>query len=94
MYDPTDGSLRWRVDIRQRIAPGIVPIGTGFLLGGDQGTLLRLDQAGHIIRRTFVSRRIAALHAAGPDEDSDVLSVVTRGTLIAIGIRVNSEAGE
>lgn len=93
-YDPTDGSLRWRVDIGQRIAPGIVPTGTGFLLGGDQGTLLRLDRAGHIIRRTSVSRRIAALHAAGPAEDPDVVLVITRGTLIAIRIRASSEADE
>jgi outer membrane protein assembly factor BamB len=93
-YDPTNGLLRWRVDIGQRLAPGIVPTGTGFLLGGDQGTLLRLDSAGHVVRRTAVSRRIAALHAAGPAEDRDVLLVVTRGTLIAIRIRTCCETGE
>ncbi|MFC1414206.1 PQQ-binding-like beta-propeller repeat protein [Streptacidiphilus sp. N1-12] len=91
-YDPADGSLRRRVDIGQRFAPGVVPIGTGFLLGGDQGTLLRLDSAGHIVRRTTVSRRISALHAAGPADDPDVVLVVTRGTLIAIRIRASHEA--
>ena len=93
-YDATDGRLQWRVDIGQRLAPGIVPTGTGFLLGGDQGTLLRLDATGHIVRRTSVSRRIAALHASGPAGDPDVLLVVTRGTLLAIRIPASSEAGE
>ncbi|TWE20270.1 outer membrane protein assembly factor BamB [Kitasatospora atroaurantiaca] len=45
--DPTDGSLRWRVDIRQRLAENVVSTRSGFLIGGDQGTLLAMRiQAG------------------------------------------------
>lgn len=91
-YDPTDGTLRWRVDIGQRLAPGIVATGREFLIGGDQGTLLRVDRAGRITRRTSVSRRIATLHAAGSAEGPDVVCVVTRGTLITVRIRETAGA--
>ncbi|SEK88675.1 outer membrane protein assembly factor BamB [Streptacidiphilus jiangxiensis] len=72
-YDPEDGAPRWRVDLRQRLAPGVVAVGDGYVLGGDQGTLLRLDRAGRVARRTSVSRRIAAVRGAGPTEDPDIL---------------------
>ncbi|WP_037607454.1 outer membrane protein assembly factor BamB family protein [Streptacidiphilus rugosus] len=85
-YDAADGHLLWRVDIGQWLAPGIVPAGPELLIGGDQGTLLRLDHDGRTVRRTSVSRRIAGVHAAGPVEAPDVALVVTRGTLMAIRI--------
>ncbi|MFC1419832.1 hypothetical protein [Streptacidiphilus cavernicola] len=93
-YDSTDGSLRFRVSIGQRLAPGVVATGTEYLIGGDQGTLLRLDHAGRIVRRSSVSRRITALHRAGPVEDPEVLLVVTRGTLLALRIGESGAVGE
>jgi len=85
--DPTDGSLRWRVDIRQRLAEDVVSTGSGFLIGGDQGTLLRLDATGREVQRSAVSRHIAALRPAGPARRPDGLIITTRGTLLAMRIQ-------
>ena len=85
-FNPGDGSLRWRIDVGQPLMEQVVPHEAGFLLGGDHGTLLRLDAAGHITHRTSVSRRITALHPAGPAGQPDELIVVTRGTLLAMSI--------
>ncbi|MFG2303388.1 PQQ-binding-like beta-propeller repeat protein [Actinacidiphila glaucinigra] len=84
VVDPSDGSLRRRVDLRQRPAEGVVPTGSGFLVGGDQGTVLRLDPAGRVVARAAVSRRVCALRPAGPDGHPEHVVVATRGTLLAL----------
>ncbi|MFC8829223.1 PQQ-binding-like beta-propeller repeat protein [Streptomyces sp. NPDC057137] len=85
------GTLRWRVDLRQRPAGGVVAAGSDFLVGGEQGTLFRIDPTGRMTGRAAVSRRIAGLWPVGPTGDPDALIVATRGTLLALGIRAAAE---
>ncbi|WP_433857042.1 PQQ-binding-like beta-propeller repeat protein [Streptomyces kronopolitis] len=84
--DLAEGALRWRIDLRQRPAEGVIPAGAGFLIGGDQGALFHIDSTGRIIKRSAVSRHIAELCSTGPDNSPDALIVATRGTLLALRI--------